>query len=132
MRINLPSPRVWVLAILATPIIGVPLAVHAQDQANPPSSAAPDNSTQNKSHATTADDEKGNSADRAITQKIRQSIVKDKSLSTYAHNVKIITQAGRVTLKGPVQNDTERQTVASKAADVAGGDKVNNQLTVMQ
>jgi len=65
-------------------------------------------------------------------QKIRQSIVADKSLSTYAHNVKIITQDGQVTLKGPVQNEEEKQAIASRAADVAGTGKVNNQLTVKQ
>src|ERR1700761_1530739 len=131
MRINLPGSRVWVLAVLA-PILGMPFIVHAQDQANPPASTQPDNSARNKSHATTADDQKDNSADRQITQKIRQSIVKDKSLSTYAHSVKIITQNGQVTLKGPVQSESEKDTIASKAAEVAGADKVTNQLTVKQ
>jgi osmotically-inducible protein OsmY len=46
--------------------------------------------------------------------------------------VKIITQDGQVTLKGPVQNENEKQMIASKAADVVGTEKVNNQLTVKQ
>jgi hyperosmotically inducible protein len=78
----------------------------------------------------TADQQKDNRSDRDITQQIRRAIVKDKSLSTYAHNVKIITQNGQVTLKGPVRSDDEKRAVESKAASVAGDSKVNNQLDV--
>ncbi len=68
-----------------------------------------------------------------LTKKIRQAIIADKSLSMYAHNVKIIAQNGSVTLKGPVKSDEEKQSIASKAAEIAGGpDKVTNQLTVTQ
>jgi osmotically-inducible protein OsmY len=49
------------------------------------------------------------------------------------HNVKIITQHGMVTLKGPVHSEEEKQTIASKAVEVAGSrDKVNNQLSIKQ
>ena len=59
--------------------------------------------------------------------------MEDKSLSTYAHNVKIITQDGFVTLKGPVNSEEEKQSIASKAAEVVGSpNKVTNQLTVKQ
>ena len=54
----------------------------------------------------------------------------DKSLSTYAHNVKIITQEGQVTLKGPVRSENEKQTIATKATQVAGANKVTNDLNV--
>jgi len=81
----------------------------------------------------TADQQKENSADRMTTKKVRQVLIADKSLSTYAHNVKIVTQNGVVTLKGPVGSDEEKQNIASKAADVVGSpDKVVNQLTVKQ
>jgi hyperosmotically inducible protein len=67
------------------------------------------------------------------TKKVRQALMADKSLSTYAHNVKIITQDGVVTLKGPVNSEEEKQNIASKAAEVVGSlDKVTNQLTVKQ
>ena len=133
MQIKRTGPLTWALAALAFPIVvGTPLATHAQDQASPPSSTAPDNSARNKAQTRTADNQKENTQDRQITQKIRRSITADKTLSTYAHNVKIITQAGEVTLKGPVQSDNEKQTIASKAADVVGAEKVNNQLTVKQ
>jgi osmotically-inducible protein OsmY len=54
----------------------------------------------------------------------------DKSLSTYAHNVKIITQNGQVTLKGPVRSEDEKKTVETKATEVAGENKVTSQLDI--
>src|SRR5664279_278469 len=108
-----------------------PLAL-AQDQPTPPSANA-DNSAQNKNHQTTAQDQQENTSDRMLTKKVRQALIADKSLSTYGHNVKIIAQNGNVTLKGPVHSEEEKQTIASKAAEVAGGpDKVTDDLTVKQ
>ncbi|HWY52903.1 MAG TPA: BON domain-containing protein [Terriglobales bacterium] len=65
-----------------------------------------------------------------MTRDIRQAIVHDKSLSTYAHNVKIISQNGMVTLKGPLRSEEEKAAVESKAAEIAGKDKVTSQLEV--
>lgn len=114
-------------------LCGTPILARAQDQSSSPSQTAPDNSARNKNHTTTADQQTENKTDLEITRDIREAIVADKSLSTYAHNVKIITQNGAVTLRGPVNSVEERQTVAAKAADVAGGpDKITNQLTVKQ
>jgi hyperosmotically inducible protein len=95
----------------------------------------PDNTKMNKgdgsSGAVTADQQKMNSSDRKLTQTIRKSVVADKSLSTYAHNVKIISQNGMVTLKGPVRSDDEKKTIVAKAAEAAGGaDKVTDQMSV--
>jgi hyperosmotically inducible protein len=78
----------------------------------------------------TADQQKENQPDREIARKIRRSIVQDKTLSTYAHNVKIITQDGMVTLKGPVRSDEEKTAVEAKATAIAGADKVTSQLEV--
>lgn len=78
----------------------------------------------------TADQQKESSSDRDITQKIRRAIVDDKSLSTYAHNVKIITQNGKVTLKGPVHSEEEKKTIEAKAAEVAGAGNVTNELSI--
>lgn len=78
----------------------------------------------------TADQQKNNRPDRDITQQIRQSIMKDKSLSTYAHNVKIITQNGQVTLKGPVRSDEEKRTVEAKATEVVGEKNVISELKI--
>ena len=72
-----------------------------------------------------------NAADRDTTAKIRRSVMADKSLSTYAHNVKIISQGGTVTLTGPVRSDDEVKSIVSKAIDVTGNsDKVINQMSV--
>lgn len=111
---------------------GAPVALQAQDQIAPPASTAPDNSAQNKGQQMTADQQKSDTSDRTITMKIRRSIIADKTLSTYAHNVKIITRNGMVTLKGPVDSDAEKQTIESKAAEVVGQDKVTDKLTVKQ
>jgi len=78
----------------------------------------------------TADQQKQNSFDIELTRKIRSSISKDKSLSTYAHNVKVITQDGIVTLKGPVRSEEESKVIESKAAEVAGASNVKNQLDI--
>jgi hyperosmotically inducible periplasmic protein len=78
----------------------------------------------------TADQQKVDRPDRDITRDIRRSIVQDKSLSTYAHNVKIISQNGMVTLKGPVRSEEEKSAIEAKAAEVVGKDKVTSQLEV--
>src|ERR1700674_1071748 len=80
--------------------------------------------------AVTADQQKNNAGDRDITRKIRQSLMKDKTLSTYAHNVKVIAQDGQVTLKGPVRSDDEKRAVEAKATEVAGTGHVINEMSV--
>lgn len=96
--------------------------------------SAPDNTERNqgdaRSGATTADQQKANSPDSEITRKIRAAIIKDKSLSTYAHNVKVITQDGKVTLKGPVRTEKEKAEVEAKAATVAGSRNVTSEIEV--
>lgn len=102
-------------------------AVRHQDPQQP----APDNTKRNKDQTDpSADQQKMNPADRAITQKIRKAIHEDKSLSTYAHNIKIITQDGKVTLRGPVRSEDEKSNLQAKAAEIAGQDNVTNQLEV--
>jgi hyperosmotically inducible periplasmic protein len=97
-------------------------------------SPQPDNTKVNKQDradgGVTADQQKNNPGDRQLTQQIRKAVVADKSFSTYAHNVKIITQNGAVTLKGPVRSDDERKALVAKAEEVAGAGKVTDQLTV--
>ena len=88
------------------------------------SMAAPDNSKMNKgdqsTSAMTADQQKNNATDLDMTKKIRHSLIQDKSLSTYAHNVKIISEGGKVTLKGPVRTDDEKKALIAKATEIAG------------
>ena len=79
----------------------------------------------------TAEQQKENSSDRQLAAQIRRAIVKDKSLSTDAHNVKVIVQNGAVTLKGPVKSDDEKRSIEAKAAQVVGGsDKITDQIEV--
>lgn len=78
----------------------------------------------------TADNAKDNMSDRDIMQKIRKAVMDDKSLSSNAHNAKIIAQNGKVTLKGVVKSPDEKQTLEQKATDVAGAGNVTNELTV--
>jgi hyperosmotically inducible protein len=65
-----------------------------------------------------------------MTRKIRRALTQDQSLSTYAQNVKIITQNGMVTLKGPVRSEEEKKTVETKATEVAGENNVTSNLDV--
>ena len=102
-------------------------AVRQQDPQQP----APDNTKRNKDQRDpSADQQKMNPADRTITQKIRKAIQEDKSLSTYAHNIKIITQDGKVTLRGPVRSEEEKTNIAAKAVAVAGEGNVTDQLEI--
>jgi hyperosmotically inducible protein len=110
-------------------------ATPAQQPADPSSQAAPDNTAKNQRDRNkaepTADQQKENKADRELARQIRQSLVKDKSLSTYAHNIKVIAQNGEVTLKGPVKSAEEKQAIEAKAAEVAGGaDKIKSEIEV--
>lgn len=96
------------------------------------STSAADNTKMNKQHNNemTADQQSESAADRKVTQQIRKAIVKDKSLSQYAHNVKIITRDGMVTLKGPVRSEKEKKAIEKAAAHVAGKGKVTNELEI--
>ena len=69
-------------------------------------------------------------ADRTITQNIRKALTADDSLSTNAKNVKIITNDGTVTLRGPVKSEKEKADIEAKAKQVAGVKNVDNQLEV--
>ncbi len=80
--------------------------------------------------AVTPMDQSENDADLALTKRIRQAVVDDDSLSTNAKNVKIISQNGSVTLRGPVKTEEERKKIVAKAQQIAGEKNVNNQLEI--
>ena len=111
--------------LLATTASFVP----AQDKAT-----EPDNTKANQAdpaqNAPTADQQKNKKADVETTRQIRKALTSDKSLSSYAHNVKVISQNGMVTLRGPVKSEVEKQTVEAKAAEVAGAGNVKSELTI--
>jgi osmotically-inducible protein OsmY len=107
-----------------------PAYAQSTDPKPQPDNTAVNKRDQNPGEAT-ADKQKMNAADRALTAKIRKAVIADKSLSTYAHNVKIISQNGTVTLKGPVHSDDEVKSIMAKATELAGSpDKVVNQMSV--
>lgn len=93
--------------------------------------AAPDNTRANKAdRGPTADQQKENQEDRELSRRIRKAITEDKSLSTYARNVKIIAQDGKVTLKGPVRSEEEKKAIEAKATQVAGDGNVTNEISI--
>jgi hyperosmotically inducible protein len=110
-------------------MLGVSLS--AAPRLQDPQRPAPDNTKQNKNQSNpSADQQKMNAADRELTRKIRKAIHDDSNLSTYAHNIKIISQNGKVTLRGPVRSEEEKANIAAKAVAAAGQDNVSNELQV--
>ncbi len=95
---------------------------------------APDNTAANKtdtnSNAPTADNAKNDQSDLALEKHIRRDLVKDKALSTYAHNVKIIAAGGKVTLRGTVHSEEEKKAIEEHATKYAGAGNVTNDLSV--
>jgi len=133
-----------VLAALALAIVWVLPANAEQGQTSKQRDAV--NSTESKAYPAdntgknlrdrsgdtlTAGDQPENQADRDITQGVRKSIVANEGLSTNAHNVKIITVNGVVTLRGPVNSANEKAKVGAAATKVAGVKRVDNQLEVV-
>jgi osmotically-inducible protein OsmY len=89
-----------------------------------------DNTSKNKVESPTADQSSNSKSDLQLTADIRRAIMKDNTLSTSAHNVKIVVDSGSVTLKGPVKNADEKTKVAAKAMQIAGATNVKNQLEI--
>jgi hypothetical protein len=96
--------------------------------------AAADNTGTNardrKESEPTADQQKNDKTDLNLTAEIRRSVMKDKDLSTSAHNVKIIAQDGKVTLKGPVASSSEKKVIEEKAAAIAGAANVTSEIEI--
>jgi hyperosmotically inducible periplasmic protein len=114
--------------IVTTTALFVLQSAGAQTMA--PADNTKSNQTDPSNRAVTADTQKENAADRGLVQRIRKSLIADKELSTYAHNVKVISINGEVTLNGVVRSDDERTKVADLAEEVAGKQHVVNDLKV--
>ena len=117
----------WTLLLLSS-LLGIG-GLSAQQSAAPADNTTVNQRDRNPNEPT-ADQQKNTPSDRDITKQIREAIVKDKSLSTYAHNVKVITQNGQVTLKGPVRSDEEKRAIEAKATEIVGENKVTSELDV--
>jgi len=114
-----------VLACLST----VSLAAMAADDKTKPDNTAI-NERDRSNDTQTSGDQSNSSADLKITQAIRQALMKDGELSTSAKNIKVITENGQVTLRGPVKTAQEKAKVDQLAKSAAGGAPIVNQLDV--
>jgi osmotically-inducible protein OsmY len=122
--------RIALMLVLSSALLGLSTVTSAQDS----KPIAPDNSAVNvrdrDPEAMTADQQSNTKSDLALTSQIRQAVVNDASLSMLAHNVKIISENGRVTLRGPVNSRKEKIAIAREARAIAGKRNVDNQLEV--
>jgi hyperosmotically inducible protein len=115
---------------LSSALVVLTSATMAQDS----TPVAPDNTAVNAQNratgAVTAGQQSNAKNDEQLIRKIHRAVVKDDSLSTMAHNVKIVSADGSVTLRGPVKTEEEKDTIVRLAQTIAGRDKVDNQLEV--
>jgi len=107
----------------------VSLAAIAADEKTKPDNTAT-NERDRSGETETSGDQSNSSADLKITQAIRQALMKDSELSITAKNIKIITDNGQVTLRGPVKNAQEKGKIDQLAKSAAGGAKIIDQLDV--
>jgi osmotically-inducible protein OsmY len=103
-------------------------AVAADEKTKPDNTAV--NQRDRSGETETSGDQSNNAADLKITQAIRQALMKDSELSMTAKNVKIITNNGQVTLRGPVKTAQEKAKIDKLAKSAAGGAKIDDQLDV--
>ena len=120
------SRHVIAAFVFASSLLGSALSAGAQT----PADNTKVNERDRAKDAVTADQQKENPTDREITQNVRRAVMNNKTLSTYAHNVKIVTQGGTVTLKGPVRTAEEKKAVEAMATKVAGAGHVVNQISI--
>lgn len=89
------------------------------------------NKTQAQNDELSARDQSNSPMDIEITRNIRRRVVAEKTFSGTAKNIKIITKAGGVTLKGPVQSTEEKDMIYQIAVEIAGRQHVSNELEVV-
>jgi hyperosmotically inducible periplasmic protein len=124
-----PRFRVGYFSVLALTVLMTFSSVIVAQDSKPAADNTKINQRDKNASEPTADQQK-DAGDRATSRKIRQSLIQDKTLSTYAHNVKIITRNGMVTLKGPVRSEDEKKAVEMKATEIAGESNVTSNLDV--
>ena len=117
------------ILLIVTCLTGLSLAAMAADEQTKPDNTAT-NERDRSGDTKTSGDQSNSSADLKITQAIRQALVKDGDLSTTAKNIKVITENGHVTLRGPVKNVQEKAKVDQVAKSAAGGAHIVDQLDV--
>jgi len=120
---------ITVASLFCTPAIAQNQATQKEDAQNQGGQAdQPDNSRKNAADQPTAEDQGNSPQDREMTRNIRRQLVQNDSLSQTAKNIKVITENGKVILRGPVLSEQERREISSLAEQVAGKGNVTNQL----
>ena len=122
--------RTVLTLVLSSALLGLATLIMAQESPPPARDNSAVNVRDRAPGAMTADQESNAKSDVELTRRIRRAVVKDHSLSMLAHNVKIVSANGSVTLRGPVKTEEEKTAIASKAQAIAGAGNVNNQLEV--
>lgn len=123
------QPALFRVLVLGATVLATTCVLAQEPQSPPPDNTKVNQRDRDRSQST-ADQQKENANDKTLVREIRQALVKDKALSTYAHNVKVISQGGQVTLKGPVRSQEEKRAVEAKAEQIAGEQNVTSQLEV--
>ena len=131
--------KTWIVGAGLALVIGAPQTVLA-NEANTTGAAVknqgvpPDNTGRNERDrneaAVTPMDQSNDPKDVELTQKIRKVVVSDDALSMNAHNVKIVSANGIVTLRGPVNSPEEKAKIEAAAKQAAGASNVRNELEV--
>jgi hyperosmotically inducible periplasmic protein len=109
--------------MISTHCFGAPLAAPRVDNTEV-------NQRDSYSNELTADNQNSDSSDIEITRRIRREITKEDRLSFYAHNIKVITVNGKVTLKGPVRSMREQKRILKSAHLVVGTKNVKNEMSI--
>ena len=134
--------KTWIVGAGLALVLGAPQRALANDPAAPnavkndsgAAAHAPDNTGRNQrdrdANAVTPMDQSNDPKDVQLTQQIRKVVVGDDALSMNAHNVKIISANGIVTLRGPVDSPQEKAKIEAAAAQAAGAKNVRNELEV--
>jgi hyperosmotically inducible periplasmic protein len=121
----------WVLTIGSLLMIACDKPAEVKDDQKP---VASDNTKMNErdrdGKTTTPGDQGENEADRGITKDVRAALMKKDELSTNAKNVKVVTNGGNVTLRGPVKDEAEKTSIVAVVTEVPGVKKVDNQLEI--
>lgn len=108
-------------------------AQEAQQKAREAQQKAPDDTGRNRTREqgkAEADDQSNDSGDLELTARLRRAITDDDTLSVNAHNIKIVTKGGKVTLRGPVDSQAEKRKVEALARKAAAGRNVTSELEV--
>ncbi len=91
-----------------------------------------DNTKRNQedSSALTPMDQSNDPRDIKIVAAIRGAITDDSTLSTNAQNLKVVVRQGAVTLRGPVNNMSEKSRIEQIAKNTQGVVRVDSQINV--